>query len=72
MPKNASTNRKYQHPESLRSRHRAGVYRAKLASFRQALSLEGHVGKAERGTTVVHAGLFVPGDEKRRGRTEEA
>jgi antirestriction protein ArdC len=35
-------------------------------TFRQALSLGGHVRKGERGTTVVYADRFVPSDEKRR------
>ncbi|MET4117692.1 antirestriction protein ArdC [Bradyrhizobium sp. JR1.5] len=35
-------------------------------TFRQALSLGGHVRKGERGTTVVYADRFVPACEKRR------
>jgi antirestriction protein ArdC len=35
-------------------------------TFRQALSLGGHVRKGERGTKVVYADRFVPVDEKRR------
>jgi antirestriction protein ArdC len=35
-------------------------------TFRQALSLGGHVRKGERGTTVVYADRFVPASEKRR------
>ncbi|MGY4334830.1 antirestriction protein ArdC [Bradyrhizobium sp. LB7.2] len=35
-------------------------------TFRQALSLGGHVRKGERGTTVVYADRFVPVDEQRR------
>jgi antirestriction protein ArdC len=35
-------------------------------TFRQALSLGGHVRKGERGTTVVYADRFVPSNEKRR------
>ena len=35
-------------------------------TFRQALSLGGHVRKGERGTTVVYADRFTPEDEKRR------
>ncbi|WIW50321.1 zincin-like metallopeptidase domain-containing protein (plasmid) [Bradyrhizobium sp. 62B] len=37
-------------------------------TFRQALSVGGHVRKGERGTTVVFADRFVPADEKRSGR----
>ena len=39
-------------------------------TFRQALSLGGHVRKGERGTTVVYADRFVPVDEK-RARTRD-
>ncbi|WP_368508708.1 ArdC family protein [Bradyrhizobium lupini] len=35
-------------------------------TFRQALSLGGHVRKGERGTTVVYADRFVPAEQKRR------
>lgn len=37
-------------------------------TFRQALSIGGHVRKGERGTTVVYADRFVPDDERRRAR----
>ena len=37
-------------------------------TFRQALSLGGHVRKGEHGTTVVYADRFTPEDEKRRAR----
>ena len=37
-------------------------------TFRQALSLGGHVRKGERGTTVVYADRFVPDDEKKRAQ----
>jgi len=37
-------------------------------TFRQALSLGGHVRKGERGTTVVYADRFVPAEEKRCAR----
>ncbi|MGJ5136191.1 MULTISPECIES: ArdC family protein [unclassified Bradyrhizobium] len=37
-------------------------------TFRQALSLGGHVRKGERGVTVVYADRFVPSDERRRAR----
>jgi antirestriction protein ArdC len=37
-------------------------------TFRQALSLGGHVRKGERGVTVVYADRFVPADEQRRAR----
>jgi antirestriction protein ArdC len=35
-------------------------------TFRQALDLGGHVRKSERGTTVVYADRFTPGDERQR------
>jgi antirestriction protein ArdC len=35
-------------------------------TFRQALSLGGHVRKGEHGTTVVYADRFIPDDEKKR------
>lgn len=34
-------------------------------TFRQALSLGGHVRKGEHGTTIVYADRFIPNDEKR-------
>jgi antirestriction protein ArdC len=37
-------------------------------TFRQALSLGGHVRKGERGTTVVYADRFIPADEKKRAQ----
>jgi antirestriction protein ArdC len=37
-------------------------------TFRQALSLGGHVRKGERGTTVVYADRFIPDEEKRRAQ----
>ena len=37
-------------------------------TFRQALTLGGHVRKGERGTSVVYADRFVPAEEKRRAR----
>ena len=37
-------------------------------TFRQALSLGGHVRKGERGVTVVYADRFVPMDERQRAR----
>jgi antirestriction protein ArdC len=37
-------------------------------TFRQALSLGGHVRKGERGTTVVYADRFIPDEERRRAQ----
>lgn len=39
-------------------------------TFRQALSLGGHVRKGERGTTIVYANRFVPLGEKHRASEE--
>jgi antirestriction protein ArdC len=69
FPKNASTNRQYSGVNILIlwgaviERRFAGQ---SWLTFRQALSLGGHVRKGERGTTVVYTDRFVPNDEKRR------
>jgi antirestriction protein ArdC len=69
MPKNASSSRLYSGINVLIlwgvviERGFAGQ---SWLTFRQALSLGGHVRKGERGTTVVYADRFVPSDEKRR------
>jgi antirestriction protein ArdC len=39
-------------------------------TFRQALSLGGHVRQGERGTTVVYAKPFTPAEERRRAERE--
>jgi antirestriction protein ArdC len=49
-------------------RHRARLPSQSWLTFRQALSLGGHVRKGEHGTTVVYADRFVPDDEKKRAR----
>jgi antirestriction protein ArdC len=69
MPKNASTDRTYSGINVLLlwgSTIEHGFAGQSWLTFRQALSLGGHVRKGERGTTVVYADRFVPGDEKRR------
>ena len=69
MPKNASTNRLYSGVNILLlwgSTIENGFKGQSWLTFRQALSLGGHVRKGERGTTVVYADRFVPSDEKRR------
>ncbi|MGY8706011.1 zincin-like metallopeptidase domain-containing protein [Bradyrhizobium sp. 18BD] len=69
MPKNASTNRQYSGVNILilwGAVIERGFTRQSWLTFRQALSLGGHVRKGERGTTVVYADRFVPNDEKRR------
>jgi antirestriction protein ArdC len=69
MPKNASTDRWYSGINVLLlwgSTIERGFTGQSWLTFRQALSLGGHVRKGERGTTVVYADRFVPSDEKRR------
>ncbi|WP_407156570.1 ArdC family protein [Bradyrhizobium sp. STM 3557] len=69
MPKNASTGRSYSGINVLLlwgSTIEHGFSGQSWLTFRQALSLGGHVRKGERGTTVVYADRFVPSDEKRR------
>ncbi len=69
MPKNASTHRRYSGINVL-ILWGAVVERCfsgqSWLTFRQALSLGGHVRKGERGTTVVYADRFTPDDERRR------
>lgn len=69
MPENASTARQYSGVNILILwgvviEH--GFTGQSWLTFRQALSMGGHVRKGERGTTVVYADRFVPDDEKRR------
>jgi antirestriction protein ArdC len=69
MPKSAATGRQYSGINVLilwgaATEH--GFTGQSWLTFRQALSLGGHVRKGERGTTVVYADRFVPADEKRR------
>ncbi|MGW1419861.1 ArdC family protein [Bradyrhizobium manausense] len=69
MPKNASTNRQYSGVNILilwGAVIERGFTGQSWLTFRQALSLGGHVRKGERGTTVVYADRFVPNDERRR------
>ena len=69
MPQNASTQRQYSGVNVLilwGSVIEHGFAGQSWLTFRQALSLGGHVRKGERGTTVVYADRFVPNDEKRR------
>ncbi|MBR0794946.1 DUF1738 domain-containing protein [Bradyrhizobium jicamae] len=69
MPKSAATGRQYSGINVLilwwAATERAYTGQSWL-TFRQALSLGGHVRKGERGTTVVYADRFVPVDEKQR------
>ena len=69
MPKNAATGRQYSGINILilwGAAIERGFTGQSWLTFRQALSLGGHVRKGERGTTVVYADRFVPVDEKRR------
>jgi antirestriction protein ArdC len=69
MPKNASTGRQYSGVNVLilwGAVIEHGFTGQSWLTFRQALSLGGHVRKGERGTTVVYADRFIPDDEKKR------
>ena len=69
MPKNASTARQYGGINVLilwGAVIERGFTGQSWLTFRQALSLGGHVRKGECGTTVVYADRFVPSNEKRR------
>jgi antirestriction protein ArdC len=63
IPRNASTNRRYSGINILilwAAAIERGFPGQRWLTFRQALSLGGHVRKGERGTTVVYADRFVP------------
>src|SRR5438309_364641 len=69
MPKSAESGRQYSGINILilwGAATERGFTGQSWLTFRQALSLGGHVRKGERGTTVVYADRFVPVDEKRR------
>jgi antirestriction protein ArdC len=69
MPQNAATVRRYSGINVLilwGAVIERGFSGQSWLTFRQALSLGGHVRKGERGTTVVYADRFVPDDEKKR------
>ncbi len=69
MPRNASTQRRYTGINVLilwGAVIEHGFIGQSWLTFRQALSLGGHVRKGERGTTVVYADRFTPDDERRR------
>jgi antirestriction protein ArdC len=77
LPKNAATSRQYSGINILilwGSVIDHGFSGQRWLTFRQALTLGGHVRKGERGTSVVYADRFIPADEKRRAheRGEEA
>jgi antirestriction protein ArdC len=69
MPKNAATGRQYTGVNVLilwGAVIQHGFAAQSWLTFRQALSLGGHVRKGERGTTIVYADRFIPNDEKKR------
>jgi antirestriction protein ArdC len=69
LPKNATTNRRYSGINVLilwGAVIEHGFTGQSWLTFRQALSLGGHVRKGERGTTIVYADRFTPDDERRR------
>ena len=69
LPRNACTQRRYSGINVLilwGAVIEYGFAGQSWLTFRQALSLGGHVRKGERGTTVVYADRFTPDDERRR------
>ena len=69
VPKNAATSRQYSGINVLilwGAVVQHGFPCQSWLTFRQALSLGGHVRRGEHGTTVVYADRFIPDDEKRR------
>ena len=56
--------------DPLECRHRARLFGQLWLTFRQALSLGGHVRKGEHGTTVFYADRFIPNDERERSRRD--
>ncbi|MGO3934210.1 ArdC family protein [Rhodopseudomonas pseudopalustris] len=69
LPRNATTKRRYSGINILilwGAVIEGGFSGQSWLTFRQALSLGGHVRKGERGTTVVYADRFTPEDERRR------
>ena len=71
LPKNAATNRPYSGINVLLlwgavAEH--GFSAQSWLTFRQALSLNGHVRAGEHGTTVVYADRFIPEDVRERAR----
>lgn len=71
LPKNAATGRAYSGVNVLilwGAVIEHGFPSQSWLTFRQSLSLGGHVRKGEHGTTVVYADRFVPDDEKKRAR----
>jgi antirestriction protein ArdC len=73
MPKNATTQRRYSGVNVLilwGAVVQHGFSGQSWLTFRQALSLGGHVRKGERGTTVVYADRFTPDAERSRAQEQ--
>jgi antirestriction protein ArdC len=73
IPKNAATQRQYSGINVLilwDAVIERGFSTQNWLTFRQALSLGGHVRKGEHGTTVVYADRFVPDEERRRAERD--
>jgi antirestriction protein ArdC len=71
LPKNAATNRRYSGINVLilwGAVVERGYAGQSWLTFRQALALGGNVRKGERGTTVVYADRFIPGEERERAQ----
>ncbi|WP_315783207.1 MULTISPECIES: ArdC family protein [unclassified Bradyrhizobium] len=71
LPRNANTGRPYSGINVLilwGAVIERGFTGQSWLTFRQALSVGGHVRKGERGVTVVYADRFVPSDERQRAR----
>ncbi|MDN3563727.1 ArdC family protein [Paeniroseomonas aquatica] len=69
LPKNAATSRRYSGINVLilwGAVVERGYAGQSWLTFRQALALGGSVRKGERGTTVVYADRFIPGEERQR------
>src|SRR5579885_1772008 len=73
MPTNAATKRRYSGINVLilwGAVIERGFAGQSWLTFRQALSLGGHVRKGETGTTVVYADRFIPDEERRRAERD--
>ncbi|MCG7509071.1 ArdC family protein [Mesorhizobium retamae] len=74
LPKNAATGRGYSGINIL-ILWGAVIERSypsqRWLTFQQALALGGSVRRGEHGTTIVHAGRFIPKDEKERANAED-
>jgi antirestriction protein ArdC len=71
LPKNAATGRRYSGINLLilwGAVVQRGYAGQSWLTFRQALALGGSVRKGERGTTVVYADRFIPGEERQRAQ----